>query len=104
MGFNEGVYFRARAEVQREEWRNGTLPTRYERALPFLYAKSFLTSLDSITKMLGTLAKFEAVPQGVEKARAQFKTHFPTLKDVRDTIQHGEDRSLGLDGTASPST
>ncbi len=96
-GEHEEAPYRAEVELQREQWRNGVWPYNYESRLLFLYARSFLLSMDMIKKMMVVLAKdTPGVPSNVKTHVQNFKTHFPSLKDVRDTEQHLEDRGRGL--------
>jgi hypothetical protein len=51
---------------------------------------------------LTKLAEFKGAPLAAKSATDQFYAQFPTLKDMRDTVQHVEDRGLGLGKNGKP--
>lgn len=71
------------------------LHNRYKRAVPFLYAHSYLFSLDNVHKIMGVLAK-EDVPLAVIDAIADFQAKFSTLVEIRNSAHHVEDRARGI--------
>ena len=85
----------ARIEAKRERWRAGEIPSSYTHRLPFIHARTFLYALDSLQKSLGLIAKKPTAPAGVAIALASFETEFPTLRHVRDSAHHVEDRVQG---------
>lgn len=68
--------------------------SRYERCLNSLYAKVFVYSLESITKLLNKLP--EEVPARVNERRMEYGKHFGHLRHIRDSAIHIEDRGRGL--------
>lgn len=88
--------FEAEIRFKREKWSKGCIPREFEHNLPFVYAREFLYALDAFEKMLGVLAKKENVPSNVAKLHAQIAQEFPDLREVRNSVQHIEDRSRRL--------
>ncbi|MGI9148521.1 MAG: hypothetical protein ACR2IK_18540 [Chloroflexota bacterium] len=86
---------RVEIEVKRQRWSAGQLPRSYTHRLPLLHAKSFLYALDTVLKALAQLAHIEGVPARVETELANYRSAFPSLKDVRDSAHHVEDRVHG---------
>lgn len=83
---------RAKIRHNRERWRSGELPNQYKRRLIFMHAKSFLYSVDRISKLLKELSRKEEVPEGVKEAKEKFTDAFPDLRGVRNSSAHLEDR------------
>jgi hypothetical protein len=84
-------------EIQKNKWQDGVLPRKYILQLPWIYAHSFLFSLDSLGKFLDVLAKDEKLSKVVRTIRDDFYTALPPLKEIRNSATHREDRSRGLD-------
>ncbi len=79
-----------------EQLTHGVLPRELRFSAAFLHAKAFLHAADSIGKIITRLGERNDVPSGVSDASKAFYQSFPTLTDVRDSIQHMEDRGRGL--------
>jgi hypothetical protein len=97
---------RVETAFRHEQWSNGVLPGEYQTILPFMYARLFLLSVESIWKLISALEhQSEIVAEGhslgnvvaIRHAKASFHKAFPDLKGVRDTTAHLEDRGRGLD-------
>ena len=91
----DDVRDRASIEAKRQKWREGRTPDSYEHRLPFIHAKSCLYALDTLQKSLEVLAALSSAPAEVEAALAEFETAVPSLKHVRDSSHHAEDRVQG---------
>lgn len=81
---------------KRERWGQGNLPSEYPYFILLMYAKSFVYALDCFEKILGLLAKVEGVPDELEAVHDDFLVDFKSLKSVRDSAHHPEDRIRGL--------
>lgn len=98
----EEINFESEVRFKREKWSNGGIPREFEHNLPFLYARAFIFALDAFDKFLGVLAKEPNVPPDVVKLHARMANDFPTLRGVRNTAHHLEDRARGLGGGRNP--
>ncbi len=87
------------AEVlwRREQWSTGRLPLRLRIAKPFVAAKGFLFAADNIEKQIATLASATGAPASVAGIHAQVGLAFPSLRELRNSAHHLEDRARGLD-------
>lgn len=72
-------------------------PTKYERCLNSVYAKAFVYSLDSITKILKALKRYLNPPNSVKQFISEYESNFRNLVHIRDSLVHIEDRGRGLD-------
>lgn len=98
--FDRDAWEKARVEadriLMREKWERGIVPRQIRHHLPFIYAKAFLAAADSIGKILMCLAERAAVPAETGVACRAFYDSFPELREVRNSVQHIEDRGRGL--------
>jgi hypothetical protein len=83
-------------ELQEEKQKQGRLPRDYLHQLPYMHARSFLYALDMTGKLLQQLTEMPGLPGSVSQGVEVFGENFPTLKGVRNSIQHLEDRIQGL--------
>lgn len=65
------------------------------RRRPFIYAKTFVSSLDILEKHLANLETMLDDPSSIIRARVAFKSTLPDLRGVRDSVQHAEERVQG---------
>lgn len=104
--FNRDAWERARMEVERilmrEKWERGIIPRQIRHHLPFIYAKAFLAAADSIGKILMRLGERSDVPSETVTACRGFYDSFPELREVRNSVQHIEDRGRGLGRGGKP--
>nr|WP_319389204.1 hypothetical protein [uncultured Cohaesibacter sp.] len=84
------------AEVRHRMWDNGFLPRGLLNKPPFIFAKAFIHALDLFGKFLGDIAKDQATPIGINAIRDRYFEELPDLQEVRNSIQHAEDRSKGM--------
>lgn len=87
---------RVEAVVRHRLWSSGFLPKGHLNKPPFIFAKAFIHSLDLFGKFLDDIAKDRASPGGINVARDRYFEALPDLKEVRNSIQHAEDRSKGM--------
>lgn len=99
---NENIRFEAEIIFKREKWTAGCKAREFTHNLPFLYAKSFLYSLDSFDKFLNVIAAEEYTPKILSSLSSRLTEHFPDLRGVRNTVQHIEDRSRFLGAGRKP--
>lgn len=73
-----------------------------EPRLISMYAKSFVCSLDATRSFLFVLARQPTLPTLTLNACRRFDQDFGYIRDIRNSIQHIEERALGLaqDGKA----
>lgn len=95
--FNITAYDEVDIEARREIWKTGIPPQEFTHSLIFIYAKSFLFSLDNIYKLVDVLSRYKNIPIEVSEARDKLKSNFPNLIGVRNSTHHIEDRIRGLE-------
>jgi len=88
--------------LRRQKWDQGVVPFDFRLKQVTIHAHAFIFAIDMFEKLLGVLAKIEAVPQEVARQHAQLLDHFPDLRGVRNTLHHVEDRVRGLGAGAKP--
>jgi hypothetical protein len=66
--------------------------SKYENCLNSVYSRSFVFSLDSITKLLNVLKYDFNPPKNVLNHISDYNDRFGHLKYIRDSIAHIEDR------------
>ena len=81
--------------LNQEKLTEGKLPSFLQKRLSFIYAKSFLYSLDTIAKLINTLSDQIVDSTEVSKIKSMMGEKFPDLLHVRDSSHHIEDRVLG---------
>ena len=90
---------RIEAELEQKNKELDPIPKEYKNALALLYSKSFITSLDTIGRLIDSLCEVVSVFQPQKQSfnvKQQFKDFFANLRDVRNSVQHSEQRILGL--------
>jgi hypothetical protein len=93
------LYEQARRDVIRAKWEAGEFPRSYAHRLPFLHARTFLTSLAQLGRAISEMARLDTgdAKTTIRGARDRFDAALPHVKPVRDSIEHAEDRMRGLD-------
>ncbi|ARD51678.1 TPA: hypothetical protein H3G30_002571 [Escherichia coli] len=81
--------------LNQKKLNEGKLPSYLQHSLPFIYAKSFLYSLDTIEKIINILPEEPEVQSRISKIKMMMGEAFPDLIHVRDSSHHIEDRVLG---------
>ena len=71
-------------------------PFSSARRLRFLYAKSFVYSLDVAGQLVRVLAGLTSLPEEARSCCARFQSAYGALRDLRNTLQHVDDRLRGL--------
>lgn len=83
-------------QVRHRLWRSGFLPRVFLHKKPFIFAKAFIHALDLFGKFLGDIAEDQAAPNDIQDIRDRYFEALPDLQEVRNSIQHAEDRSKGM--------
>lgn len=78
-----------------EQLSNGEYPNFLKIKLPFIYAKSFLYSFDTIEKLIKILSRDDLAKQEISAIKTMMKVKFPDLTNLRDSFHHFEDRAIG---------
>ena len=88
-----------RAEAERQfverAFAAGRIPKQYPHRMPFLYARTFLSAADTPTGTFDQLATFDIARTAAEAALAAIADAAPSLKHVRDSALHVEERVQG---------
>lgn len=77
-----------------ESTTDAGLPPEYERQKPFLYAEAFVGALKSINNYVQRISVQPGVPAAVADALNVFNASVPGVTDVRDSLQHRDERAL----------
>jgi hypothetical protein len=96
--WKRGISGEAKSEVLREKWAAGELPDELKSQLAFLHAQTFVAALAQVERAFGKLAKMDLGGAEVEVRAAcdGYEAAVPSLKAVRDSVEHAEDRRRGL--------
>lgn len=81
--------------VRHRMWQSGFLPKSFLRMPQFIFAKAFIHALDLFDRVLEGIAKDSSAPKNIKDIRKNFCNSLPDLREVRNSIQHAEDRSKG---------
>lgn len=87
-------------EVERlykiDQWGAGRVPPEFREAKKAIYAKAFISALHSIGELIESLSKENGAPNDVGVILAEFHAGIPGLVGLRNSIQHIEDRAIGV--------
>ncbi|QQN35675.1 hypothetical protein JHW33_03245 [Rahnella aceris] len=92
----KNVIFEVDVRLKREEWQNGLYSNTLRIAEIYIYSKSFLYALDTIAKLLDVIHEVKKDHKKIKELKERISTNFPTLKKIRDSSHHVEDRVRGL--------
>lgn len=92
---DKDYYLIVKREMIKRKVALGILPRSYISRIPFIHAHTFLYAIDSFGKFLEQLATYENVPTEVKNCVNDFNRLFPTVKKIRNSALHIEDRSRG---------
>ncbi|MEI9825510.1 hypothetical protein V5027_00185 [Enterobacter bugandensis] len=93
LGLYDDVSFEVESRLKREKWDQGIVPTSHENCLSFIFAKSFLYTLDSIDKFIKIISEEHDSPEKIKEIHVRLNTSLPHLRGVRNSTQHLEDRA-----------
>jgi len=85
--------------MQHEDYARGVWPRQYAHEIPFLFARAFVSALVEVRRMLTDLRLLlyggdvdREIVSKVDKAINAFDQAAPDLVDVRDSLEHWDDR------------
>ena len=70
--------------------------TKYNMCVRSMYAKLCVYALDGIGKLLGVLSEDPCLPKSAKDYCRDFENRFGIIRDIRNSLQHLEDRARGL--------
>jgi hypothetical protein len=73
----------------------GILPRSYLHKIPFIHAHTFVYAVDSFGKYLDELKAYEDIPDEVTQCVDEFNRLLPSVRKIRNSALHIEDRSRG---------
>lgn len=73
----------------------GILPRSYLHKIPFIHAHTFIYAVDSFGKYLEVLQEYNEVPEEIGKCAKEFDRLLPSVRKIRNSALHIEDRSRG---------
>lgn len=73
----------------------GVIPIPYLHKLPFIHAHTFVYAVDSYGKHLEELKAYDGMPEQVAHCVEEFNRLLPTVRKIRNSAMHIEDRSRG---------
>lgn len=73
----------------------GILPRSYIHKIPFIHAHTFVYAVDSFGKFLEELCIYDGMPKEVQHYCDEFNRLLPTVRKIRNSALHIEDRSRG---------
>ncbi len=76
--------------------------SKYSASLRSVYARSFVYSLDSISKILKVLGKHSQAPDALREPISDYRLKFGNLRHIRDSAAHIEDRGRALTKKGKP--
>jgi hypothetical protein len=76
--------------------------TKYENRLRHMYAKMFVCAIDVIGKLLKIVCEDVKTPQKAVGAYQNFEQNFALAREIRNSVQHIEDRARGLGPHSTP--
>lgn len=86
------------AEVEKKHreqmLKSGAIPDSYKHRFVFIHAHSFLSSADTFSKYLSVISK-ETELEFVAELLKEFDNGLPSLRKIRNSSEHSEDRSRG---------
>ncbi len=94
--------FESARQVRHEQLKAGWLVHEYQARLESIHAHSYLYAVDAFGKMLDVLCRQDHIPEQVRTERERFHQAFPSLRDIRNSALHVEDRARGLDRKRKP--
>lgn len=71
----------------------GILPPSYSQKIPFIHAHTFVYAVDSFGKFLEELCDYDELPEVLKEIRDDFNSELPTVRKIRNSALHIEDRS-----------
>lgn len=82
-------------KLRARKYELGILPRSYLHQIPFTHAYTFVYAVDSFGKFLEELALYEGVPKLISNCLSEFNHLLPSVRKIRNSALHIEDRSRG---------
>ncbi len=79
-------------ELKRHQWSLGKVPLDYREHVKHIYGHAYIYALDSFSKLLDKLCDRSDAPSDIAVERGRFEVALPSLKEIRDSAHHIEDR------------
>lgn len=92
----------AQVMLKKEDWENDKLPQQLEVCKLFIFAKSFLYSIDTLYEILEKLSLMDRVPVPIGEGLKVLQESLPDLRGVRNSAHHMEDRIRGIGRDKKP--
>jgi hypothetical protein len=73
----------------------GIMPSSYLHKIPFIHAHTFVYAVDSFGKFLEELVQYDNIPESVQNCLDEFNRLLPSVRKIRNSALHIEDRSRG---------
>lgn len=73
----------------------GILPRSYVHKIPFIHAHTFVYAVDSFGKILEEITTYNGIPEGIQNCLDEFNRALPSVRKIRNSALHIEDRSRG---------
>lgn len=83
----------AEAQFKREAWEQEHLTGSLWLEPTMIHARAFLHAFALFERLLNILALDPSAPAKLNELRAKFRAAFPDVRGVRDSVQHGDERS-----------
>lgn len=91
--YSEDVIFEVDVRFKREKWSKGVMPASHQHCLLFIFAKSFLYSLDAICRFIKVISDQHGAPEKTKELNVRISECFPHLRAVRNSAQHLDERA-----------
>ena len=73
----------------------GIWPRSYIQRIPFIHAHTFVYAVDSFGKFLAEINAYDGMPEVVTQCEDEFNRQLPSVRKIRNSALHIEDRSRG---------
>lgn len=83
-------------KLRRKKAELGFVPCSYINATCHFYANSFVNSVDSFGRILEVIASNNELPDTVKECWNNFEQLLPTVREIRNSAMHIEDRVRGF--------
>ena len=94
--YSDLMRHRVEVDLRRADWKAGSRPQYYRRRIIFLHAHSFVHHVDMLVKILKKVGRIATTHErAINKILAPLHAALGAAKDVRDSVQHLDERVLG---------
>ncbi|EIY5061775.1 hypothetical protein [Klebsiella variicola] len=96
------IKFIIESEIKKENWALGEIPYALTSKISSIYVNSFIHAIDMIYRLLSSLKNIDNHPSGIDTALSLMAKHFPTIHEIRNSIQHMDERSQWIGKNRRP--